>query len=88
MTDRRAAPPMRTEQPGGGPLISKSGNFNQPAEQGRVGYAASIQIDYTVQVWQGEGQFIAHAVPLDVAIKKTGGGWREERRPSAIQKSV
>jgi len=26
-----------------------------------------MQIDYTVQVWQGEGQFIAHAMPLDVA---------------------
>jgi hypothetical protein len=26
-----------------------------------------VQIDYTVQVWKEDGQFIAHAMPLDVA---------------------
>jgi predicted RNase H-like HicB family nuclease len=26
-----------------------------------------MQIDYTVQVWREDGQFIAHAMPLDVA---------------------
>lgn len=26
-----------------------------------------MQVDYTVQVWQEDGQFIAHAMPLDVA---------------------
>jgi hypothetical protein len=26
-----------------------------------------MQIDYTVQVWRAEGQFIAHAMPIDVA---------------------
>lgn len=34
---------------------------------GWIGYAAFTQIDYTEQVWQGEDQFIAHAMPLDVA---------------------
>ena len=34
---------------------------------GRIGYVAPVQIDYTVQVWREEGQFIAHAMPLDVA---------------------
>ena len=26
-----------------------------------------MQVDYTVQVWREDGQFIAHAMPLDVA---------------------
>lgn len=26
-----------------------------------------MQVDYTVQVWKEDGQFIAHAMPLDVA---------------------
>jgi len=26
-----------------------------------------MQIDYTVQVWREDGQFIAHTMPLDVA---------------------
>jgi len=33
----------------------------------RTGYVALVQIDYTVQVWKEDGQFIAHAMPLDVA---------------------
>src|SRR5260221_8810280 len=28
---------------------------------------ALVQINYTVQVWKEDGQFIAHAMPLDVA---------------------
>src|SRR5713226_5678572 len=34
---------------------------------GPRGYVALVQIDYTVQVWKADGQFIAHAMPLDVA---------------------
>jgi predicted RNase H-like HicB family nuclease len=34
---------------------------------GRIGYVALMRIDYTVQVWREDGQFIAHAMPLDVA---------------------
>ena len=26
-----------------------------------------MQVDYTVQVWKEDGQFVAHAMPLDVA---------------------
>jgi predicted RNase H-like HicB family nuclease len=26
-----------------------------------------MEIDYTVQIWREDGQFIAHAMPLDVA---------------------
>ncbi len=26
-----------------------------------------MQIDYTLQIWREDGQFIAHAMPLDVA---------------------
>ncbi len=26
-----------------------------------------MEIEYTVQIWREEGQFVAHAMPLDVA---------------------
>jgi hypothetical protein len=31
-----------------------------------------MQIDYTAQVWREDGQFIAHAMPLDVASSGRG----------------
>lgn len=31
------------------------------------GYAPGVKLDYTVQVWREGNQFIAHAMPLDVA---------------------
>ena len=33
----------------------------------RISYVVLMRIDYTVQVWREDGQFIAHAMPLDVA---------------------
>jgi predicted RNase H-like HicB family nuclease len=33
----------------------------------RCGYNGLMEIDYTVQIWREGSQFIAHAMPLDVA---------------------
>ena len=47
---------------------------------GPIGYVALMRIDYTVQVWREDGQFIAHAMPLDVASSG--------RTPEAARKAV
>jgi predicted RNase H-like HicB family nuclease len=32
-----------------------------------MGYAVAMQIDFTVHLWKEDGQYIAHALPLDLA---------------------
>jgi predicted RNase H-like HicB family nuclease len=44
----------------------------------------SMQLDYTVQVWEEDGQFIAHAMPLDVA----SSGSTPEAARSAVDEAV
>jgi predicted RNase H-like HicB family nuclease len=43
-----------------------------------------VKIDYTVQVWREGGQFIAHAMPLDVA----SSGDSPESARSAVDEAV
>jgi len=43
-----------------------------------------MEIDYTVQIWREGGQFIAHAMPLDVA---SSGGTPAAAR-SALEEAV
>ena len=43
-----------------------------------------MQIDYTVQVWREDGQFIPHAMPLDVA----SSGPTAEAARNAVDEAV
>ncbi len=43
-----------------------------------------MRIDYTVQVWEEDGQFIAHAMPLDVA----SSGATPEAARKAVDEAV
>ncbi len=43
-----------------------------------------MRIDYTVQVWRENGQFIAHAMPLDVA----SSGSTPEAARKAVDEAV
>jgi hypothetical protein len=38
--------------------------------QSGVNYGGVVKVDYTVQVWKEGGQFVAHAMPLDVASRR------------------
>jgi len=44
-----------------------------------------MNIDYTVQIWQEGGQFIAHAMPLDIMSSEITPRIRAKhyRRPSS-----
>lgn len=43
-----------------------------------------MKVDYTVQVWKEDGQFIAHAMPLDVA----SSGATPEAARKAVDEAV
>jgi predicted RNase H-like HicB family nuclease len=43
-----------------------------------------MQIDYTVQIWREGGQFVAHAMPLDVA----SAGATPEAARAALEEAV
>lgn len=42
-------------------------NHRRVAETGSCPYAETMQIEFTVQTWREGNQYIAHAMPLDVA---------------------
>jgi predicted RNase H-like HicB family nuclease len=43
-----------------------------------------VKLDYTVQIWREDGEFIAHAMPLDVA---SSGQTTDEAR-QAVDEAV
>ena len=43
-----------------------------------------MNIDYTVQIWQEGGQFIAHAMPLDIM----SSGTTSQQAREALQEAV
>ena len=49
-----------------------------------LSYSLTMEIDYTVQVWREGSQFVAHAMPLDVA---SGGPTPVEAR-TALDEAV
>ena len=49
-----------------------------------LSYSSIMEIDYTVQVWREGSQFVAHAMPLDVA---SGGPTPVEAR-TALDEAV
>jgi hypothetical protein len=49
-----------------------------------VNYAGPVKLEYTVQIWREGNQFIAHAMPLDVA----SSGPNPEAARKAVDEAV
>ena len=64
--------------------LSRVVEFPEIVKAALVVYFSPMQIDYTVQVWKEQDQFIAHAMPLDVA----SSGATPEAARKAVDQAV